>query len=70
MPGTKNQMTVLLDAIAERENADPLGLTPLADVIDPEGLESILGSETNVSVSFEYMGYAVRMDSGGNVEIE
>ena len=63
-------MTVLLDAIAERENSDPLDLTPLGAVVDSEALEFILGSETYVSVSFEYMGYMVRMDSDGNVEIE
>ena len=63
-------MTVLLDAIAERENADPLDLTPLGDVVDSESLEIILESETYVSVSFEYMGYMVRMDSEGKIEIE
>lgn len=51
-------------AIAEVENCSPLDFRQLAEVIDPDALDSILSENTEMAeVSFEYCGYRVTATS-------
>ncbi|MCU4971408.1 hypothetical protein OB955_01460 [Halobacteria archaeon AArc-m2/3/4] len=69
----KPSLTVI-DRVAELEGEDPVDLTPpLYDAIDPEALDSLFQSsrferaETVETVQFTYLGYDVRVQSGGEV---
>lgn len=54
----------LLSAIAEREQVDPLDLTPpLAEQIRPDALQRLLDGPTPVQVTFEYQGYRIQVQS-------
>lgn len=65
-----NPLIELLNLIAQQESTEVTDLRPLMQVVDGEALKRLLDSDTDVSVKFEYMGYAVYVDSDGTVEIE
>ena len=70
MAQQNEQIAILVDSIAKRENIDPLDAPPLAEVVDTDALRNILNSESDVTVSFDYAGYSVQMDSEENIEID
>ena len=59
---------------AEILDRDPVSLPPLGDVVDADSLGQIFQtageSESDVSVSFEYSGLVVAVDSSGRIEFE
>lgn len=61
----------ILDAVAEREGTSPLEFDRLlSDAIDPDALDALLrGEYREVAVTFPYMGYRVRVESDGRVEV-
>lgn len=61
----------ILDAVAEKEGTSPLEFDRLlSDVVDPDALDTLLRSEDReVTVTFPYMGYRVRVESDGRVEV-
>ena len=65
-----NQIIELLDSIAWQESTDVTELQPLTEVVDTGALQGLLDAETDVSVTFEYLGYTVYLDSDGAVEID
>lgn len=68
--GSDNQIAKLLDMIAREESTDVTDLKPLMDAVDTDALKSLLDSDTDVSVTFEYLDYTVYLASDGNVEID
>jgi len=56
-------LALALERIAAREGCDVLELPPLYDTIDPEALTSLLESDTDVMVCFEYCDYRVLIDT-------
>jgi len=56
-------LALALERIAAREGCDVLELPPLYDTIDPEALTSLLESDTDLMVCFEYCGYRVLIDT-------
>ena len=59
----------ILTEIADRKGLDPIDLPVLADSIDPDALEAVLESASDVSVTFQYDTNRVTVSSDGDVEI-
>ncbi|MFD1598336.1 HalOD1 output domain-containing protein [Halobellus rarus] len=56
--------------VAESEDTSPMELSPLAEVIDPDALETVVSSDSVIEVSFRYEGYTVIIDRNGNVTLQ
>ncbi|WP_049921373.1 HalOD1 output domain-containing protein [Halopiger djelfimassiliensis] len=52
-------LATVLTRIAAHEDRDRTALPPLYDAIDPEALTTVLESNADVTVRFEYEGYRV-----------
>jgi len=63
---------VVVEAVATVLHADPLDLQPLQDVVDVDGVESILtGPHTaQVTVEFEYADTKVTLGRDGHLVID
>ncbi|WP_203229085.1 HalOD1 output domain-containing protein [Halobellus captivus] len=61
----------IIDTVAAAKGVSPMELTPLADVIDPDALDSLYSpaTATTVTLRFEYEGYSVRIDDDGSVTL-
>lgn len=61
----------VIEKVVAREKREPTELPPLADVLDPEALSTLVDSADGepVSVEFTYCGYAVTVDSAGTVDV-
>ncbi|MCU4740526.1 hypothetical protein OB955_01105 [Halobacteria archaeon AArc-m2/3/4] len=66
----------IVQQVAARKNVDPMALhPPLHDVIDTDALEALFRSAdrdegvSTVTLEFVYQGYAVRVDSSGDVHV-
>lgn len=69
-PENDHQIIKLLDKIAQEESTDATDLMPLMEVVDTGALMRLLDGDNDLSVSFEYLGYTVHLDSEGNVELD
>lgn len=73
---TRDFGELVASAVAERDGIDPIELKPpLAEVIDPDALDRLLGTgsaeaQQDVEVRFAYRSHDVIVDSDGEVEIE
>jgi len=58
--------------VATREDVDATELPPLAEYLDPDALETLVGNRNDgrVTVSFVYCGYDVTVTSDGRVTID
>ena len=56
-------IAVVSERIAAREGCDLTALPPLYDTIDSEALASLLESDADVTVCFEYCGYRVVIET-------
>ncbi|SNZ04629.1 hypothetical protein SAMN06269185_0625 [Natronoarchaeum philippinense] len=66
----------IVTAVCDRADADTTELSPLYATIDPDALESLLGSRADGSprnsyrsVAFEYESYHVQVESGGLITV-
>lgn len=60
----------ILEEVASREGVDPLDLDePLYASVDPDALESLLASGSDVTVRFSYAGYDVTASGDGRVDV-
>jgi hypothetical protein len=73
---TQSVITTVTEAVATREDVDPVELvTPLYDAIDPESLERLLDADDGaarnspIQVTFTYYGYDVTVRSDGTVTL-
>lgn len=52
--------TAVYFAVSDTENCSPIDLPPLAETIDPDGLDKLLADDTGSSeATLEYYGYEV-----------
>lgn len=73
MPAHENSNSVgltIAETIAEKEGVDPSKLEPLYLTLDTDALESLIegGSSQDLRIEFEYSGYTVTVDEGGQVD--
>lgn len=65
---TSELVGVIVGAVADATDVDPLELDPLYEVLDPEALESIFRNGArpggDITVSFEYAGCTVFVSNG------
>lgn len=65
--------SAIVRAVADREEVDPTDMAqPLADVLDPDSLASLLDSgpgRGDLTVSFRYRSYRVTVSDDGWVEL-
>lgn len=61
----------VIEKVVAREQRGPTELPPLADILDPDALSTLIDSANGelVSVQFTYCGYAVTVDSAGTVDV-
>lgn len=61
----------VIGKIVAREQRGPTELPPLAEILDPEALSTLIDSADgeSVSVEFTYCGYTVIVDSAGTVDV-
>lgn len=60
----------VVSAVADAEGVSPLELRPLASVIDPDALNTLLrGNRGDRTIEFTYHGYRVRISGGGDVTL-
>ncbi|WP_120247000.1 HalOD1 output domain-containing protein [Halopiger aswanensis] len=52
-------LTTVLEQITVHEDCDRTALPPLYEAVDPEAVTSLLESNTDVVVRFDYVGYRV-----------
>lgn len=63
-------------AVAEAENVSPLELSPLTHAIDPDALNSFVGSLTEKQsdsfgyIEFEYRSHTVNVSADGHISLE
>jgi len=62
----------VIGAVADREGVDQIALPPLYDAVGPDVLETRhrADGEFRQTVTFEYVGYVVTVDSDGSVVID
>lgn len=68
----KRPIPRIIDAVAEREDVEPLALDPpLAEVVDPDALEALLEGTTasELEIRFTYRGHDVVVDESGRVQV-
>lgn len=65
-------MYAVVSAVAEASGSDPLDLPPLADVIDPDALNTLFASRSGASeakIRIQYAGYEVIVEGEGAVHV-
>lgn len=64
--------TRIISELADQTDTDPFSLTPIAESIDPDALETLLtGSRgSDVRVTFRHGGYQITVDSTGSLDIQ
>lgn len=59
----------ILYEVADRKGVDPIDLPVLSEHIDPDALEAILESASDVRVTFQYDTHRITVRGDGDVEI-
>jgi hypothetical protein len=62
----------IVDEVATQLDCDHTDIEPLASAIDPEALDDMVHSSTDVTISFHYAGCRVEVtghDSGASVDV-
>ncbi len=67
---TENQTSYrIVAAVSRREGVAPHELEEvLYDAVDPDALDQLFNN-TNGSVTFDYHGYRITVDSDGNIDL-
>ena len=61
----------ILTTVAEAEGVSPLSLRPLAEVVDPDDLDTLVtsSSQPDLRLQLEYEGYTVVVDERDEVAL-
>lgn len=64
----------VVEAVSEAEDVDPISLTPLYEVIDPDALDKLFAStptdnQRGGTITFSYSGYEVTVASDGHISV-
>lgn len=65
----KNPSNEVARAIAEREERATEGLPPLYDSVDTDGLNAVLQSAPDATITFPHRGYHVTVTGSGEVNL-
>lgn len=68
-PDSATPTVAVAETIAFATDQDPLDMTPLAHVIEPDALERLLASNGDVTISFEIEDVEVTVDSSGKIVV-
>lgn len=62
--GDRTPTEAVVDVVAAISDAEPASLEPLYDTVDPEAVDALCasGDADEPTVSFEYCGFAVRIE--------
>ena len=62
----------VLETIAQKEETSPLEFDELlSEAIDPDALEALFRNRnTNPTIEFSYLGYQVRVNPDGDVDVK
>lgn len=60
----------IVDAIADHADTDALSMTPLGYVLDPDALDALVTSGTDVRVAFTYDGHRVVVHADETVSVD
>lgn len=66
-PSVSNRV---VEMVATETSANPLGLPPLYESVSPDALDLCVAQMTGGTISFEYAGIAVIVDSDGTIRID
>ena len=74
-PGLGEVSVDIARAVAEAVGDVPAGIEPLASVIDPDALQTLVGGDRSpesgwTEVTFEYLGYEVTVCSDGVLTLD
>ena len=61
--------TTVVRAVADARGTEPLALPPLADVLDPDALDTLCAGAERSRVAFDYAGHRVRVAADGTVTV-
>lgn len=62
---------VIVEVIADRENAELMNLPPLSQVINPDALELLFQSESDrTSITFPYCDYQITVQANGTIFVD
>lgn len=73
--GSLTVIESVVTAVADATSTSPMGLPPLAGVIDPDALESLVSEAadgpngSSISIKFAYAGRVVVVDASGDVTV-
>jgi hypothetical protein len=59
----------VIERIATHSNTDPMELSPLYEVLDPDALDELIMSMSDGELSFTYEGYPVSIDCDGEIDV-
>lgn len=59
----------VIQSVARVGDREPIDLPPLADYVDPEALDELIGSHSDVAVQFDYAGVEVEIDGSGAIVV-
>ena len=60
----------IVETVADQTDDDPLSMTPLTTVLDPEALDALVNGGTDVQVTFEYEDHTVLVCSDGTILVD
>ncbi|MGQ4556864.1 HalOD1 output domain-containing protein [Halobellus sp. GM3] len=67
--GERPPSVAMIEAIAFVTNQDPLDIDPVADVIDPDAMDQLLGGDDTVTISFVFEEYDIELSGSGEIVI-
>lgn len=70
MERTDPPSTAVVRAIADEMGVDATSIRPLAEVIDADALDDLVGSLSAGGLTFPYEGFLVTVTADGRVEVE
>lgn len=67
--GDKEPSNAVANVVADREGVATENLPPIYSSIDPDGLNAVIQSSTDATVTFEHCGYEVTVTGRGELQL-
>lgn len=69
-PAADDELAVwLVDAVDRHTRYDALDCPPIFDIVDPEALEELIETATDIAVGFRYLDYQIGLNADGDLAI-
>lgn len=66
----RDALREIIAAVASKEGVEPLELTPpLAEVVDPDAIDTLLEGDSSVRITFEYHGCRIDVRSREDITV-